>query len=117
MSKELKPTKGTPSPGAIAEKSPKPKRELPRVTFTAEDVPEIKDWKIGGKYYLELEVEQVAAEKDRYGYEGEKEKPLTATFKVVAVKAIKHESHKENNDDEKKKGIEYGNYKNPNRIS
>lgn len=117
MSKELKPTKGTPSPGAIAEKSPKPKRELPRVTFTAEDVPEIKDWKIGEKYFLELEVEQVSAEKDRFGYEGEKESPLTATFKVVAVKAV-HKSEKKDDDkeDEKKKGIEYGNYKNPNRL-
>ena len=112
---ELKKVKGTKM--SAVEKPAEPKRELPRVTFTAEDVPEIKDWKIGGKYYLELEVEQVAAEKDRYGYEGEKERPLTATFKVVAVKAMKHESHKENNDDEKKKGIEYGNYKNPNRIN
>lgn len=112
---ELKEVKGTKTPAV--EKPAEPKRELPRVTFTAEDIPEIKDWKIGGKYYLELEVEQVAAEKDRYGYEGEKERPLTATFKVVAVKAL---SHKENDDDEKgekKKKIEFGNYKNPNRIS
>lgn len=112
---ELKKVKGTKM--TAAEKPAEPKRELPRVTFTSEDVPEVKDWKIGSKYYLELEVEQVAAEKDRYGFEGEKEKPLTATFKVVAVKAIKHESHKEDDKGEKKKGIEYGNYKNPNRIS
>lgn len=99
------------------EKPSEPKRELPRVTFTAEDLPEIKDWKIGGKYYLELEVEEVAAEKDRYGYEEEKERPLTATFKVAAVKALKHGSYKENeNDDGKKKKIEFGNYKNPNKI-
>ena len=103
--KELKKVKGTKTPAV--EKPAEPKRELPRVTFTAEDVPEIKDWKIGEKYYLELEVEQVAAEKDRYGYEGEKEKPLTATFKVVAVKAMNKPG---------KKGIEYGNYKNPNRL-
>ena len=112
---ELKKIKGTKMPAV--EKPSEPKRELPRVTFTAEDVPEIKDWKIGGKYYLELEVEQVAAEKDRYGYEGEKERPLTATFKVMAVKALNHESKKENSDGEKKKKeIEFGNYKNPNRI-
>jgi hypothetical protein len=103
---ELKKVKGTKTPAV--EKPAEPKRELPRVTFTAEDVPEIKDWKIGGKYYLELEVEQVAAEKDRFGYEGEKESPLTATFKVVAVMAV----HKT-----EKKGIEYGNYKNPNRLN
>jgi len=111
---ELKKVKGTKMPAV--EKPSEPKRELPRVTFTSEDLPEIKEWKIGGKYYLELEVEEVAAEKDRYGYEGEKERPLTATFKVVAVKAMNHESKKEN-DDEKKKKIEFGNYKNPNRIS
>lgn len=111
---ELKKVKGTKTPAV--EKPSEPKRELPRVTFTAEDIPEVKDWKIGGKYYLELEVEQVAAEKDRYGYEEDKQKPLTATFKVVAVKALNHESHKENGDEKKKKEIEFGNYKNPNRI-
>lgn len=115
--KELKKVKGTKTPAV--EKPAEPKRELPRVTFTAEDVPEINDWKIGEKYFLELEVEQVSAEKDRYGYEGEKEKPLTATFKVVAVKALKREPKEkdEDNESEKKKKIEFGNYKNPNRIS
>lgn len=87
---ELKEIKGTKTPAV--EKPAEPKRELPRVTFTAEDVPEIKNWKVGDKYYLELEVEQVAMEKDRYGFEGEKEKPLTATFKVLAVKALNHNS-------------------------
>lgn len=107
---ELKLTKGTPTPGAVAEKSEKQKRELPRVTFTAEDVPEIKDWKVEGKYYLELEVEQVAMEKDRYGFEAEKEKPLTATFKVLAVKAMDHGSHE-------KEGMFPKGYKgNPNRL-
>lgn len=88
---ELKEVKGTKAPAV--EKPAEPKRELPRVTFTAEDLPEIKEWKIGGKYHLELEVEEVAAEKDRYGYEEDKQKPLTATFKVVAVKSLEHGSH------------------------
>lgn len=104
---ELKEVKGTKTPAV--EKQAEPKRELPRVTFTAADVPEIKDWKVGGKYYLELEVEQVAIEKDRYGFEGEKEKPLTATFKVLAVKALDHGSHK------KEEMFPRG-YKNPNRL-
>lgn len=113
---ELKKVKGTKTP--TVEKPAEPKRELPRVTFTAEDIPEIKSWKIGGKYYLELEVEEVAAEKDRYGYEEDKQKPLTAIFKVLAVKALEHESKEkdEDNEGEKKKKIEFGNYKNPNRI-
>ena len=116
MSKELKPTKGTVSPGAVAEKSSeKPKRELSRVTFTAEDIPEIKNWKIGGKYYLELEVEEVAAEKDRYGFEGEKEKPLTETFKVLAVKAMNRMT--EHDDDDHKEDMFPKGYKgNPNRL-
>ncbi len=104
---ELKKVKGTKTPAV--EKPAEPKRELPRVTFTAEDVPEIKDWKVGGKYYLELEVEQVAMEKDRYGFENEKEKPLTATFKVLAVKAMDHGSHE-------KEGMFPKGYKNPNRL-
>lgn len=84
---ELKKTKGNPT--GIAPAEAKPKRELPRVTFTADDIPEIKSWSVGGKYKLEIEVEQVAAEKDRYGYEGDKDRPLTGTFKVTAVKAVK----------------------------
>lgn len=103
---ELKKVKGT---ATAAKPVDVDKHELPRVTFTAEDVPEIKDWKVGGKYYLELEVEQVAMEKDRYGFEGEKEKPLTATFKVLAVKALDHGSHK------KEEMFPRG-YKNPNRL-
>ncbi len=96
---ELKPTKG--KPAMTAEAPSRPKRELPRVTFTAEDIPEIKNWSVGGKYRLEMEVEQVAAEKDRYGYDEGKNQPLTATFKVTAVKAVS-KSEKENNPGPKK---------------
>lgn len=107
MTDELKKVKGQKTP--TVEKPAESKRELPRVTFTAEDLPEVKDWKVGGKYYLELEVEQVAMEKDRYGFEGEKEKPLTATFKVLGVKAMDHRSSHKDEDT-------FGNYKNPNKV-
>lgn len=104
---ELKKTKGNPT--GIAETPAKPKRELPRVTFTADDLPEIKNWSVGGKYKLEIEVEQVAAEKDRYGYEDEKTKPLTATFKVTAVKAAKNTPAKDSPGPKMKDG-------NPNKV-
>lgn len=81
-----------------------PKRELPRITFTATDLKEIKNWKVGGKYRIELEVEQVAMSKNEYEFENEKE--LKATFKVTKVKTLS----------DKKEEVEFGNYKNPNKV-
>lgn len=102
--KELKKVKG--EKRGVAEEDPK--RELPRITFTVSDLPELKNWKVGGKYTLEVEVEQVAMSKNEYGFEEEKE--LKATFKVTKVKASGNPNSK------KKDNVEFGNYKNPNRV-
>lgn len=104
MSKELKKLKG--EKRGVPETDSAPKRELPRITFTATDLPEIKDWKVGGKYYLELEVEQVAVSKNEYGFEEDKE--LKATFRVAKVKALNNPG---------KEKVEFGNYKNPNKLT
>lgn len=54
---------------------------MPRISFTVKDLPEIKDWKIGGKYKLDIEVEEVAISKDEWG----DNEPMRATFKVKKV--------------------------------
>ena len=58
---------------------------MPTVSLDAEDLPEIKDWRVGEKYKLELEVEQVSASKDDYMMEGDKKHPMTARFRIIKV--------------------------------
>jgi len=58
-------------------------RMLPSFTLTQKDLPEIKNWQVGKKYKLEIEVEQVSQEKSEYGQGS----PLTARFKLLKVKA------------------------------
>ena len=69
----------------------KPKRILPSFTLTSEDLPEIKDWKVGGSYYLKIKVEQVNLGKGEYDWQTiEKgEKKMHARFQMHAVEAIK----------------------------
>ncbi len=58
---------------------------MPTVSLDADDLPEINDWKVGGKYKLELEVEQVSASKDDMMMEGEKKHSMTARFRIIKV--------------------------------
>lgn len=61
-------------------------RILPTVHLTDEDLPEIKDWKVGEKYTLVMEVEELSM---RQGNEwqgaDEKDKRIHATFKITSV--------------------------------
>ncbi len=59
------------------------------VRFDEEELPELKNWKVGSKYTLTLEVEQMSMSKgDEYGEES-KEKPKTrASFKVLSVSQL-----------------------------
>lgn len=59
-----------------------PKRIMPSFTLTEQDLPVIKNWKVGKKYTLSVEVEQVSMEKDEYMMG----KPLMARFRIVEVK-------------------------------
>ena len=65
-------------------------KELPSLHLSSEDLPELKDWKVGGSYKLELTVEQTSLSKGDYDYirSGSKGK-LRASFKIKSVKAIK----------------------------
>jgi hypothetical protein len=59
----------------------------PTVYFDEEDLPEIKNWKVGDHYYLVMEVEEIAMRqgKEWQGDVDEKDNKMQATFKVLKV--------------------------------
>lgn len=65
----------------------KPHKYPVTVRFDEDDLPELVKWRVGGKYKLTLEVEQLSMSKgDEYEELGSKEKPKTrASFKVLSV--------------------------------
>ena len=67
----------------------KPQKYPTTVRFDEDDLPELTKWKVGGRYQLTLEVEQISMSKgDEYQELGEssKDKPkVRASFKVLSV--------------------------------
>ena len=72
----------------------KPVRRLPRFSLTQDDLPVLKDWEVGKKYTMEVEVEMTSKEKDKYDWQSEDEKKVSATFKMVkiGVEPVKEQS-------------------------
>ena len=73
-------------------------REYPQLVLSVNDVPEIKEWEAGKKYYIELEVQMW--EKDIHQNK-DKEKGK-GSFDILAVHGVESE------DDEKKEPKEKG---------
>ena len=61
---------------------PEEMKIMPSISLTSEDLPQIKNWQVGGKYKLQLEVEQTEMSKSEY----RKDSPFSARFKVLKVK-------------------------------
>lgn len=57
-------------------------QEMPCMKLTSDDVPEIKDWKTGGKYMLQVMVTMTETELDDMG-------GICAEFSVDKVKVMK----------------------------
>jgi len=55
----------------------------PTFTLTEKELPEIKDWKVGKKYTITLDVEQVSAEKGDSYFDEDSSKQLRARFKIL----------------------------------
>lgn len=55
------------------------------VRFDEEELPEIKSWKVGGRYKLTLEVEQTSQSKGDEFREQEKKPLYRAGFKIISV--------------------------------
>jgi hypothetical protein len=64
----------------------------PSISFDVKTLPQIKDWKVGGKYRLVIDVEQVSASKDDYDFDSDSDSgKLSARFKVLKVKEAKND--------------------------
>jgi len=49
----------------------------PTFSLTSKELPEVKDWQVGKKYRIVLDVEQVGLDKDEY------DKRIHARFKIL----------------------------------
>lgn len=71
----------------LAEKEYKPMP--PTIRLTTDDLPEIKNWKVGKTYKIILDVEQTSmSQGDEYFGEGGDDKKVRASFKITSVKAV-----------------------------
>ncbi len=76
----------------------KPMKMPPTLRLCEEDLPDIKDWKVGDKYTIILEVEQTGAHKgDMPMMEGENKQKLSAEFKVLKAYTKDNEPKGEDN--------------------
>ncbi len=72
----------------------KPSRIMPSFELTEADLPQIKDWDVGNKYTVTMQVEQISKSKGGmydFGMEGESNKKISARFRIVSVSAEKKE--------------------------
>lgn len=75
------------STGSLHESLPQ-KYERPKPTFSISEaeLPEIKDWTVGKKYKIALEVEMVShSQGDEYGFDSDKGKKHSARFKIQSA--------------------------------
>lgn len=66
------------------------------ITLTEKDLPEIKKWKVDGKYKVELSLKQISSNRSMYG-----DKLLTATFEITKVKNLSDPLEKSKEDHQK----------------
>lgn len=70
----------------------KPYHPMPTLSLDSDDLPAIKSWKVGGKYTILLEVEQIGANKgNQYdtlepGDTKDTPQSISARFKVLSAK-------------------------------
>src|SRR3990167_2170356 len=71
---------------------PRPYHSAPSFYVDAEQMSEIKDWEVGKKYRLVVEVEQKT--------KNESEDSVSASFEIIAYKHMKEKTIDEMNDEE-----------------
>ena len=68
------------------------KKVLPTIRLSEDDLPDIKDWKVGGKYKIMIDVEQISMKQgDEYGF-GNKDNKVYATFNVTGAEVEEDDS-------------------------
>jgi len=61
----------------------------PTFSLKASQLPEIKDWSVGKKYKMEIEVEMIGSNKDEYSEKQE----LSGRFKITKIGVEKEEDN------------------------
>lgn len=68
-----------------------PHRPQPTINLTEDELPEIKDWKVGGKYAIKLMVEMVRQSKGDV-FMQERDRKMEGSFKIMKAMGMgKHE--------------------------
>lgn len=84
-------------------------RLMPSITIDERVMPEIKDWKVGEQYKIEVIVEQVSLEKteDYMMMEPgvEAEETMIARFKVKKIKGVKAKQSEKVSEDDMAAGL------------
>ncbi|MDD5109499.1 MAG: hypothetical protein PHC29_08410 [Candidatus Omnitrophica bacterium] len=94
------------------EKEEKPivaEESLPKIYLTDKDLADIRNWKVGGKYRISMDVEQVSqsiGDEMLLEAEGKRGKPkVSASFVIKSIKANSKDKPKERVKDNILKGI------------
>lgn len=73
-------------PVSVKSESSELKKYPTIVRFDEDDLPALKSWKVGGKYQILLDVEQMSMSKgDEYGEDAKSEAKHRASFKVLSA--------------------------------
>lgn len=91
----MKEAKGTETP---KEETTSTRRVLPSFTLSSVDLPELKDWEVGGVYFLKVKVEQVSLGKgeQEWGEPKEGDKKRHARFQILGIEAMQEKEGYEN---------------------
>ena len=67
-------------------------RDMPSFSMGQEELPEVKYWEVGGKYYLVVKVEMVEQSNSKaYGYNDSRDKgKIQGRFKMLNIMALKN---------------------------
>ena len=78
----------------------KPHKMLPTFSLNEDDLPEIKDWKVGGEYEIFLRVKQTSLDSGlgMPMMEGESKK-LSERFQVIEARAVEGKEDEEQTDE------------------
>lgn len=69
------------------------KKMLPTIRLSEDDLPAIKDWKVGDKHQIIIDVEQVSMRQgDEYGM-GTTDKKVYATFNITSAEVEEDDSN------------------------
>jgi hypothetical protein len=67
-------------------------RDLPEVTFREIDLPQVRTWEVGGKYFLVIGVEMTGKRERKYnlpeGASSADEKKIDGDFKLTSVQLL-----------------------------